>query len=87
MTKGNPMPPSGGADVWLPSAAELDRLSRSPRPDWAWAFLRRDRRYRAEADQYRPHWLTTHGAVDAPVVYRSTARILAAEEWGLCTFR
>jgi len=74
-------------DKWPPPKAEIHALANSPSSDWAWAFLRRNIHYRAVALQNRQHWLTTHITERERLIYRSTARNLAAEEWGLCTFR
>lgn len=73
--------------TWIPSQEEIDTLAASPRSDWAWTFLRRNIHYRAVALQNGQHWLTEHTADRKPLIYRSTVRHFAAEEWGLCTFR
>jgi hypothetical protein len=75
------------AGVGIPSEAELDALARAPRQDWAWTFLRRNSDYRVAALQNRQHWLAANATELEPMIFRSTARQLAAEEWGLCTFR
>jgi len=72
---------------WVPPKAELDSLAVSPRPDWAWTFLRRNIYYRSAAQQNRQHWLALDAVDRQPIIFRSIARQLAAEEWGLCTFR
>lgn len=74
-------------DAWTPPNAEIDSLPPSPHPDWAWTFLRRNIHYRAAALRNRQHWLATDTTAQGPSIYSSTARNLAAEEWGLCTFR
>ena len=80
---------ASGSDTktWMPSKEEIDTLAASPRPDWAWTFLRRNSHYRAVALRNRELWLATDTAVQEPLIYQSIARHFAAEEWGLRTFR
>ena len=76
-----------GYGNWPLLDIQINKLANSPQVDWAWEFLRRDPHYRSASFQNSQNWLAARAVDREPTIYKSTARNLAAEEWGLSTFR
>jgi hypothetical protein len=75
------------AHIWPLSLDSYDYLVSQPKSAWAWEFLRRNTRYRADAHENALGATVQSRAGDGFCITRLSRRQREAEAWGLYSFR
>ncbi len=75
------------AHIWPLSLDSYDYLVGQPESAWAWEFLRRNARYRADAHHVAPGTIVQSRARNGFCITRLSQRQREAEAWGLYSFR
>ena len=75
------------AHIWPLSLDSYDYLVGQPKSAWAWEFLRRNARYRADAHRCALGAIVQSRARNGFYITRLSRRQREAEAWGLYSFR
>ncbi|WP_432431420.1 transcriptional regulator domain-containing protein [Rhodomicrobium vannielii] len=73
--------------TWPPSLDSYDYLVDQPQSAWAWEFLRRNTRYRAQAEKALQSATNQSPTRMGLRITRLLSPQLEANAWALCSFR